>query len=68
MKCTITLPSLKVVCLTVVQAPFLANREMPEPLFRGSQARHLFHKEGSCSLEVSFSPLGVKRILSVSFR
>ena len=67
MKCMITLPSLKFRCLTALQAPLLADREMAEPLFKGSQPRHLFHKEMNCSLEISFSPLGVERILSASF-
>lgn len=67
MKCTTMLSSLKVGCLTVLRAPLLADREMAEPLFKGSQPRLLFHKDMNCSLEVSFSPLGVERILSVSF-
>lgn len=67
MKCIITLPSLKVRCLTVLQTPLLPDREMAEPLFKDSQPRHLFHKEMNCSLELAFSPLGVERILSVSF-
>lgn len=58
---------MKVGCLAVLQALLLANRERAEPLFKGSRLRHLFHKEMNCSSEVSFSPLGVERILSASF-
>lgn len=67
MKCTTTLPSLTVRCLTVLQAPLLADREMAETLFKRSQPTHLFHKEVNCSLEGSFSPLGAERILTASF-
>lgn len=48
-------------------APGSLTGQMAEPLFKGSQPRLLFHKDMNCSLEVSFSPLGVERILSVSF-
>jgi len=68
MQCVITLTSLKVRCLTVLQAPLLASGEMAEPLLKGSQPRHLLHKEINFSLEVSFSPLGVERILSASLK
>lgn len=67
MKYTITLPPLKVKCLTALHTPLLTNRQMAVPLFKGSQLRHLFHRDMHSSLEVSFSPLGVERILSASF-
>lgn len=67
MKYTITLQCLEVKCLTVLHTPLLTNRELAEPLFKGSQLRHLFHNQMHSSLELSFSPIGVERILSASF-